>query len=175
MKHKRIIWLMVLLANSIMSWGQETILTDNGDGTWILEAMPSYNVRLVVEYEDSVIVSTDEIFLTDNGDGTWTLDAMPAYNVRLVVELEDDGGDTPITSDDEIYLTDNGDGTWTLAAMPAYNVKLIVEYGTDEDAIGEIEASNANARDAIYNLSGQRVSTPGRGLYIINGKKILFK
>ena len=138
MKHKRIIWLMVLLATSIMSWGQETILTDNGDGTW-------------------------------------TLDAMPAYNVRLVVELEDDGGDTPITSDDEIYLTDNGDGTWTLAAMPAYNVKLIVEYGTDEDAIGEIEASHANARDAIYNLSGQRVSTPGRGLYIINGKKILFK
>ena len=134
MKHKRIIWLMVLLANSIMSWGQETILTDNGDGTWILEAMPSYNVRLVVEYEDSVIVPTDEIFLTDNGDGTWTL-----------------------------------------AAMPADNVKLIVEYGTDDYAIGEIEASNANARDAIYNLSGQRVSTPGRGLYIINGKKILFK
>ena len=69
-----------------------------------------------------------------------------------------------------VGLLSSGSASYNLT-----NVKLIVEYGTDEDAIGEIEASNANARDAIYNLSGQRVSTPGRGLYIINGKKILFK
>jgi len=31
-----------------------TFLTDNGDGTWTLAAMPAYNVNLVVEYEDDV-------------------------------------------------------------------------------------------------------------------------
>lgn len=44
------------------------------------------------------------------------------------------------------------------------------------DGIGAVESTRFNAQGAeIYNLNGQRVSTPQRGIYIINGKKVLVK
>ena len=44
--------------------------TKNGNGTWSINAMPEYDVKMVVEYED---VFSNIIDLTDNGNGTWTL------------------------------------------------------------------------------------------------------
>ena len=44
------------------------------------------------------------------------------------------------------------------------------------DGIGAVESTRFNTQGAeIYNLNGQRVSTPQRGIYIINGKKVLVK
>ena len=44
------------------------------------------------------------------------------------------------------------------------------------DGIGAVESTRFNAQGAeIYNLNGQRVSTPQRGIFIINGKKVLVK
>ncbi|MBE6321819.1 MAG: hypothetical protein E7073_02200 [Bacteroidales bacterium] len=83
-------------------------LTDNGDGTWTLDQMPAYNVKLVVEYEDDLSQAID---LTDNGDGTWTLDQMPDYNLKMVVEYENESGV------EEATMTPSGDrvlGTFTI-------------------------------------------------------------
>ena len=88
MRYRRIRWLLALLLATMVCRAQTSIdLTENTDGTWTLDAMPAYNVKLIVEYEDDLSQAID---LTDNGDGTWTLDQMPAYNVKLVVEYEDD-------------------------------------------------------------------------------------
>ena len=46
------------------------------------------------------------------------------------------------------------------------NVILAIEY---------IKAMRNADKDVIYNLSGQRVSNAGRGIYIVNGKKVLKK
>ena len=44
------------------------------------------------------------------------------------------------------------------------------------DGIGAVESTRFNAQGTeIYHLNGQRVSTPQRGIYIINGKKVLVK
>ena len=44
------------------------------------------------------------------------------------------------------------------------------------DGIGAIQSSMFNVEGAkIFNLNGQRVSTPQRGIYIVNGKKVLVK
>ena len=40
---------------------------------------------------------------------------------------------------------------------------------TGIQSVGELKAGN----DAIYSLSGQRVSQPARGLFIVNGKKVI--
>ena len=40
-------------------------------------------------------------------------------------------------------------------------------------AISNVKADTGN--DAIYNLRGQRVNNPAKGLYIINGKKVIIK
>lgn len=31
------------------------------------------------------------------------------------------------------------------------------------------------SKATIYNMNGQRVKTPGKGLYIVNGKKVIVK
>ena len=140
MRYRRIIWLLALFLATMVCRAQTSInLTENSDGTWTLDQMPAYNVKLIVEYEDDLSQAID---LTDNGDGTWTLDQMPAYNVKLVVVYEDDLSQA-------IDLTDNGDGTWTLDQMPNYNVKLVVEYEdenvTDVNGDGSITMADANA------------------------------
>ena len=128
MRYKRIIWLMVLLVTVVMAWGQETVLTDNENGTWTLSCMPPYDVTLQVEYEDdgTPVVPID---LVDNENGTWTLSCMPPYDVTLQVEYEDAEPVAPID------LVDNGDGTWTLPCMPPYDVTLQVEYEDDPSEV----------------------------------------
>lgn len=46
--------------------------------------------------------------------------------------------------------------------------------GDDTTGISEVKAAEAKAT-AIYNLSGQRVAAPAKGLYIMNGKKVVVK
>lgn len=116
-----------------------------------------------------------ETILTANGDGTWTLAAMPAYNVELVVEYEDDDTPSPIEG---IDLIDNGDGTWTLAEMPAFNVELLVEYEDDPDII--VSPLGETKEGAIFNINGQLVGKPQRGINIIRmsddtTRKVLIK
>lgn len=45
----------------------------------------------------------------------------------------------------------------------------------DATAIDNMQVVNEIANQAIYNLSGQRVAQPTKGLYIVNGKKVIIK
>ena len=45
----------------------------------------------------------------------------------------------------------------------------------DAQGIKTIEHSPLTIDDSVYNLSGQRVTTPKKGLYILNGKKVVMK
>ena len=48
-------------------------------------------------------------------------------------------------------------------------------FADEASGISETEIGALNADNAIYNLNGQRVNTPKKGLYIVNGKKIVMK
>lgn len=48
-----------------------------------------------------------------------------------------------------------------------------VNHATDIEQIGNDTSDTENS--VCYNLAGQRVTTPTRGIYIINGKKVLVK
>lgn len=50
---------------------------------------------------------------------------------------------------------------------------LVFDEGT-ETGISHIETASG-AADVYYDLSGRRIATPGKGLYIKNGKKVLVK
>ncbi|MBR1547715.1 MAG: hypothetical protein IJ637_03195 [Prevotella sp.] len=56
------------------------------------------------------------------------------------------------------------------SAAPALNV---VFAGADVTAIKAVDAAQQNG--AVFNLAGQRVAQPTKGLYIVNGKKIAIK
>ena len=48
--------------------------------------------------------------------------------------------------------------------------------GDDDDTTGiDVNSREPMANDIWYNLQGQRVDKPGKGLYIRNGKKVLIK
>jgi hypothetical protein len=67
----------------------------------------------------------------------------------------------------EAYLMVEGSGTRT---VPIFD---------DEETTGimvinrEMMANNREADDAYYNLNGQKVSAPRKGIYIKNGRKVL--
>ena len=42
-------------------------------------------------------------------------------------------------------------------------------------AISEVRGLKSDVRGEFYNLNGQRVAQPSKGLYIVNGKKVMFK
>ena len=50
----------------------------------------------------------------------------------------------------------------------------IFELDDDATGIKQVETSKQNA-EGFYNLAGQRIANPTKGLYIVNGKKVIIK
>ena len=72
----------------------------------------------------------------------------------------------------------NGAHKAYLAVPKSLNAKSCYLFSEAEiaDGIGAVESPMFNTEDLkIYNLNGQRVNTLQRGIYIINGKKVLVK
>ena len=74
-------------------------------------------------------------------------------------------------------VNDNAGMGWNAGTAPFFNGSytsafLITDYDI-ETGVTAPGSSAANA--AIYNLSGQQVNTPARGIYITNGKKVVVK
>jgi len=93
-------------------------------------------------------------------------------------------------SDYNYILTTDGfkhsSGSGTLAANKAFlrtttNVTspsapgFTLDFGTGTTGITEIEKSVNAGNEAVFNLNGQRVAQPKKGLYIVNGKKVIIK
>ena len=60
----------------------------------------------------------------------------------------------------------------------AENISPFTYVWEDGSGIGEVEATKAKAESAttaIYNLAGQRVGKPSKGLYIMSGRKVMIK
>jgi hypothetical protein len=101
------------------------------------------------------------------------------------------GDDYYVLSNNKLYNVDAAANV-TVGANRAYidlnavpttskargSVFLTLE-GYDPTGIGEIRTDNTPIdnpdSDVIYDLYGRRVSHPRRGIYVVNGKKILFK
>ena len=75
------------------------------------------------------------------------------------------------------YLVKSG------VTVPAGKAYLKVESGDarefigfgDTTGIGEVRGKMSDVRAEYYNLAGQRVAQPTKGLYIVNGKKVIIK
>ena len=48
-------------------------------------------------------------------------------------------------------------------------------FGDESDGIDATFVDNAGKSGEVYNLQGQRVGSPTKGLYIVNGKKVVMK
>jgi hypothetical protein len=64
------------------------------------------------------------------------------------------------------------------AYLPATAVsapELTIVFGGEATGIADVRSKKADVRGEIYNLNGQRVAQPAKGLYIVNGRKAIIK
>lgn len=103
----------------------------------------------------------------------------PAASGTLLATGQPSEGDYLLATDGSAFVLWNGEGT--LAATKAYlpasaissGAKIInIAFG-ESTGISEVQKSKADG--AIYNLSGMRVSKTQKGVYIMNGRKVIVK
>lgn len=151
----------------------------------------------LTEITDGIIPANTGVILSGNA-GTYNFSGAATtttYENKLVANLT--------TLGTYNYETSRGEGYYTLAAGPSFkestgytehepstflgagkaflpkaNVdssarELTINFG-DATAINSIEAAQQTSGE-YYNLAGQRVAQPTKGLYIVNGKKYVVK
>ena len=59
------------------------------------------------------------------------------------------------------------------SSVNAYGLVLDNEDGTST-GIGRIESEGVKEDQLIYDMQGRRVDNPGKGIYIVNGKKVIY-
>ena len=50
---------------------------------------------------------------------------------------------------------------------------LSLDFGNEATNIADVRSKMENVKGEVYNLNGQRVAQPTKGLYIVNGKKVV--
>ena len=64
-----------------------------------------------------------------------------------------------------VYLTANGENTTSV-------VRFVIN-NSDATAIDELKAENGNVKAEVYDLSGRRVEKAVKGIYVVNGVKVI--
>ena len=118
-----------------------------------------------------------------------------AYRVPVLENNYDFGTNKLLVSDGSVT---GGDGIYALAeknsvvgfykvadtvTIPAGKCYLntaagapdFLGFGGDATGIDEVRGKTEEVRGEFYNLAGQRVAQPTKGLYIVNGKKVVMK
>ncbi len=76
-------------------------------------------------------------------------------------------------------LTANADGLYRLSDLDAHMAEAMAEYEAIEDVTTAVEAisepQEASHPAAIYNMQGQRLDAPQRGINIVDGEKTFVK
>ena len=114
----------------------------------------------------NLVVNSGKVYfdgVAESNDGKTLLAAL-AYNVTA-------DGTMSEVKDATVYasICDNGNGT--TAAMTTAGALSV--FTSPASGVQTVKTA-VKADDKVYNLNGQQVTTPSKGLYIMNGKKVLF-
>ncbi len=155
---------------------------DNGNGTINFELRNFF----MVAGENSIPVGhiiLENLPVTEGENGVKSF----TFNGKLVIQPGDlegvdfwvgpEFGEIPLDlrgkmTDDKMYAAIDID------IREAFGQVLFVQFGTDDfpeeqDAIKDI-APVLKSSAAVYDLSGRKVKNPSHGIYVVDGKKVLF-
>ena len=123
------------------------------------------------EYDDVTLSATDAQKITHNG-----YSFVGAYSPT---ELNTDKTHRFLTTDNKLGYP-SSDAAKTIKGMRAYfevpvnaDARLMIDDETT--GINNVRGKIADGRSDIYNLNGQKVLNPTKGLYVVNGKKMVIK
>lgn len=115
--------------------------------------------------------STNKLWVWDSDWGSTVSKATDDNYTNYVLSVQSGKvvfapiGDTPAP-------INHGQAVLTLPTPSSQARSLNISFGDEASGISTIEAETLK-NTATFNLSGQRVSKPGKGLYIVNGKKVM--
>ena len=109
------------------------------------------NYTITGTYTSKAIAAGEEYVLTN---GMWC---------QLTEKAVTDGKN--ILGAFRVYLTADGENT------PS-EVRFVIN-NSDATAIDELEAENGNVKAEVYDLSGRRVEKAEKGIFVVNGKKVV--
>ena len=135
--------------------------------------------------ENRSLMNVPITFSADNVDMTFHSAAITGLDYKMKSTM------SPIKEEKDIYVL-NSDGsafvlgTHSVNPFHAYCVPIGSQNPADQltikltfdtpTGISELFDNETNdLQGPYYNINGQRVSRPGKGIYIVNGKKIFFK
>ena len=136
---------------------------------------------LIVKYKDGIqstgcvymeIADTDPEFTADNAlTGTLETVAKPATGTVYTMQKP---ADSPLGFYNFTGTNVKGGKAYLhVVDSEAAPMGLVFDFGGETTGVESIEVNTDN--QVIYDLSGRRVAKAGKGLYIINGKKVLVK
>ncbi|MBP3788334.1 MAG: hypothetical protein J6I52_01790 [Prevotella sp.] len=134
----------------------------------LVEGTPSGTVNLPIA-DASTAVTGNEFLVNASGA---VFDAESGYNYFALIK-----DSNPLT------FGTFAPGTLAFPANKTYlkvaasaGARLLAVFGDDETTgISQMESGKLNIENAVYNLNGQRVAQPTKGLYIVGGKKVMMK
>jgi len=111
------------------------------------------------------------------GDGTVELGVILAANGQYTISAPRNQFSSIILYDNETSIqTDLSEGSYTFNANAGtYNKRFVLYVGSS--VITNINALQQDGieADSYYNLNGQRIGQPQKGLYVVKGKKVIVK
>ena len=160
------------------------VSADDGNNTTTMQKVTSVPANTAVLLKGTSGEATQKTATIISGDAP----SAPATNYLHIVEA----GETINASSNVYVLANKTEGVgfypWTGTALARGKVYMQLPAGAklgDFYAFGEETGSETNGISSVstrsmkqgefYNLAGQRVSNPTKGLYIVNGKKVIIK
>ncbi|MCC8037148.1 MAG: hypothetical protein LIP02_03295 [Bacteroidales bacterium] len=167
--------LWVYLNNQMLEseWGVYEFNLKDGDvfKVFLQSEVPSYSVTFVLDgfsADYQPVVTTDRITVLPNLD---PITVLTGTEVKIAPQ---EGMHIYAVDVDDVPVTAAEDGSYTVTIT----ANSVINISGKESGITSIEAA-AEGTHAIYNLQGQRLTTPieslPAGLYIIDGNKVYVK
>lgn len=108
--------------------------------------------------------------LIGSGNYTYVIN-QEDYTAYILANYESVLGFYKVKADDKTLAAHKAFLKVTSGGAPEF-----LGFGADVTGINEVKGSGLKVQDAVvYDLQGRRVITPARGLYIVNGRKVVIK
>lgn len=143
-----------------------------GDGLVLKGAANTYSIPVTTD-ATTIYTNTGEITMWGNtGTGTETVSAAGS-GTNFVLSIQSGNVVFAPIDDDDATLNPGQAALWANVDVSTARALNIV-FGDEATAISAVQNSKEKS-DEMYNLAGQRVAQPTKGLYIVNGKKVIMK
>lgn len=138
-----------------------------------LTAETAVSVEVPVLDGDAETIATN--LLKGSASATTSLISTAETKYYVFGVLNDEAGFYPVSTSKALTSAAGKAYLQLTAAQAAARINMLFADESETTGIQTVAPAVAAGGDAVFNLRGQRVAQSAKGLYIVNGKKVMFK